>query len=239
MEILAVPKSERMGAGDIERVGTGVPGMDKLLEGGLVKGSTILLAGGPGTGKTIFCAQFLMDGLRKGERCLYVTLEESPDDIIDDCARFGWDMKKYVGNGRLQIIYKDPLELVDVKREFLSGISRQKIDRVAIDSTSVLGLYFKSPSEIRKNLYMTLQAIKNSGATTIVTAEAPEEGKMLTRFGVEEYITDGVITMHFVGFGGAAYHSLQVRKMRRTNHGKDLYPMVIGKNGIEIKKLES
>ncbi|MFH0829921.1 MAG: ATPase domain-containing protein [Candidatus Aenigmatarchaeota archaeon] len=222
----------------LQRVTTGITGLDKLLEGGLVKGSTVLLAGGPGTGKTIFCAQFLMEGLKRGEKCLYITLEESPEDIIDDCMRFGWDLSKYLANCQLKIEFKDPLEMVDVKREFLDNLCRLKMDRVVIDSTSVMGLYFKNPSDIRKNLYQTLQAIKRSGATTVVTAEAPEEGKTITRFGVEEYVTDGVITMHFVGFGGASYHSLQIRKMRRTDHGKDIYPMFINRNGIEIKKLE-
>ena len=225
--------------GKFERMPTGIPGLDKLIEGGFVKGSTNLLAGGTGTGKTLFCAQFIMDGLKRGEKCMFLTLEETPEDIIGDCARFGWDLSKYIANGQLELIYKDPFELTNVGRSFLDGLGKRGIERVAIDSTSVMGLYFRHPAEVRKNLFNTLSAVKKPGATVLVTAEAPEEGKMLTRFGVEEYITDGVILLHYVGFGGGSYHSLQVRKMRRTNHAKDIFPMEIGKNGIEIRKLES
>ena len=222
----------------LQRVTTGVPGLDKLLEGGFVEGSTVLLAGGPGTGKTIFCTQFLREGLQKGEKCLYVTLEESPEDIINDCSRFGWSIQKYISTGQLQIIFKDPLGLVDIKRMF-DEVSNGKIKRVTIDSTSLLGLHFNNPADIRKNLFQVLQAIKRSGATTLVTAEAPEEGKTITRFGVEEYVTDGVITMHYMGLGGGGYHSLQIRKMRRTNHGKDVYPMEISGKGITVKQPQS
>ena len=100
--------------GDVDRLSTGIPGLDKFLEGGFVKGSTVLLTGGAGTGKTIFCIQFLLEGLRKGERCLYITLEESPEDIINDCARFGWDLASYLDKGLLTIEYKDPFEMIDV-----------------------------------------------------------------------------------------------------------------------------
>jgi KaiC/GvpD/RAD55 family RecA-like ATPase len=221
-----------------ERIPTGVNGLDKLLEGGLMKGSTTLLAGGTGTGKTIFCCQFIMEGLKRGEKCFYITLEESPEDIINDVKEFGWDMKKYVDNGQLIIKYEDPFEVTNISRGFLDHIRAKGYKRVAIDSTSVLGLYFKSPFEVRKQLFLVLTALKKTGATVMITAESPEEGRTITRFGVEEYITDGVIVLHYTGFGGGTYYSLQVRKMRRTNHGKDVYPMIIGPNGIEVKKLE-
>lgn len=221
----------------LQRITTGIPGLDNLLEGGFVEGSTVLLAGGPGTGKTIFCAQFMREGLQKGEKCLYVTLEESPEDILNDCSRFGWNIDKYLSTGQLQIIFKDPLGLIDIKRMF-DDVSNGKIKRVAIDSTSLLGLHFNNPADVRKNLFQVLQAIKHSGATTMVTAESPEEGKTITRFGVEEYVTDGVILLHYLGLGGSIYHSLQIRKMRRTNHGKDIYPMDITSKGIVIKKSE-
>jgi len=222
----------------LERVPTGVQGLDKLLEGGFVKGSTVLLTGGTGTGKTIFCTQFLLDGLKRGERCLYITLEETPGDIMADTERFGWDLKKYADSGQLTMKYEDPFAITNISRGFLDHIKTHGYQRVAIDSTSILGLYFKSPFELRKQLFLILNALKKIGATVLVTAETPEEGRMITRFGVEEYVTDGVIVLHYTGFGGGAYYSLQVRKMRRTDHGKDIYPMVIGRNGVEVKKLE-
>lgn len=229
------PKDSKPSAGKFERLPTGIPGLDKLIEGGFVRGSTTLLAGGTGTGKTLFCVQFIMEGLKRGEKCMFITLEETTEDIIGDCASLGWDLSKYIEKGQLELVYKDPFGLTNAART-LPGFVSKGLQRVVIDSISVLGLYFKYPFEIRKNLFMTLNALKKTGATVLVTAEAPEDGKMLTRFGVEEFVTDGVITLHYLGLGGTNYHSLQIRKMRRTNHGKDVYAMEIGKNGIVIKQ---
>jgi len=226
---------ERSYTNAVDRIPTGISGLDKLMEGGFVKEGTVLVAGGTGTGKTIFCCQFLLEGLKRGEKCMYITLEESPEDIIEDVARFGWDLKKYVDNGQLKIEYKDPFEVTNIARGFLDHIKASGFKRVAIDSTSVLGLYFKSPFEVRKQLFLVLTALKNTGATVVITAEAPEEGRMITRFGVEEYITDGVIVLHSLGLSGSEYDkSLHVKKMRRTAHSSDVHPFRITNRGIEV-----
>jgi circadian clock protein KaiC len=232
-------KAAKKAIKDYERVSTGVSGLDKLMEGGLLKGSTTLLAGSTGTGKTIFCCQYILEGLKHGEKCFYITLEESPEDIINDVARFGWDLKKYVDNGQLIIKYEDPFEVTNIARGFLDHIKAHGYQRVAIDSTSVLGLYFKSPFEVRKQLFMVLSALKKTGATVVVTAEAPEEGRMITRFGVEEYITDGVIVLHSLGLSGSEYDkSVHIKKMRRTAHSSDVHPFRITKNGIDVLPAE-
>src|SRR5512135_3680020 len=99
---------------DFERVPTGIPGLDKLIEGGLVKGSTTLVSGAAGTGKTIFCSQFLMEGLKRGESCMFITLEEKPEDIIADVKRFGWDFKKYISDKKLFLDFQDPFQITDI-----------------------------------------------------------------------------------------------------------------------------
>jgi len=223
---------------DFERIPSGIPGLDKLIEGGFVKGSTTLISGAAGTGKTIFCAQFLMEGLRKGETCMFITLEEKPEDIIDDVKRFGWNLQKYIDNGQLILEYKDPFQITDITSPLIDEIQQKNIQRVAIDSTAVFELYYKDPPEIRKQLFKLLTGLKEAGVTSVLTSELPEEYKTLGKFGVEEFIVDGVIVLHFLGLGERAYYSLQIRKMRRTDHGKDTYPMEISDKGIEVKKPE-
>lgn len=219
-----------------ERISSGIPGFDKLVEGGLIKGTTTLVSGGAGTGKTILCIQYIMEGLKKGEKCLFITLEERPEDIVADVIRFGWDLEKYIKSKQLVLEYHDPFQVTDITTPLVEKVKEHKISRVAIDSTSVLGLYFKEPFEVRKQLFKLLMALKESNVTTLITAELPEEGKKLSRFGVEEFITDGVVLLFYLGIGEGTYHSLQVRKMRRTAHGKDVYPMEISNKGIIIKK---
>jgi KaiC/GvpD/RAD55 family RecA-like ATPase len=211
----------------LERIATGIRGLDRLLEGGFVKGSSVLVSGPAGTGKTIFCAQFIWEGLKRGDTCLFITLEERPEDILGDIERFGWDFTKYIKEKKLYLTYKDPFQITDITSPLLDEIKEKKIQRVAIDSTAVFGMYYKEPFEIRKQLLKLLNGLKDTGVTSLLTSELPEESVTLAKFGVEEFIADGVIILHFLGIGESSYHSLQVRKMRRTKHDKDVYPMEI------------
>ncbi|MFQ6020620.1 MAG: RAD55 family ATPase [Candidatus Aenigmatarchaeota archaeon] len=217
-----------------ERIRSGIPGLDKLIEGGFLKGSTTLVSGGAGTGKTIFCIQFLLEGLKNGETCMFITLEERPEDIIADVERFGWDLKKYINEKRLYLEYHDPFQITDITSPVLEKIQEHRVSRVAIDSTSVFGLYFKEPFEVRKQLFKLLTGLKEVGVTSVLTSELPEDSKTLARFGVEEYIVDGLLLLQFIGLGGKASFNMQVRKMRRTDHKKESYPFEITSKGINI-----
>ena len=223
---------------DFKRIPSGIPGLDKLMEGGLIQGSTTLVSGAAGTGKTIFCAQFLLEGLKKGEMCMFITLEEKPEDIIGDVKRFGWDFQKYVDEKKLYLEFQDPFQITDITSPLLDKIQQHKIERVAIDSTAVFEMYYKEPAEVRKQLFKLLTGLKNIGVTSVLTSELPEESKTLAKFGVEEFVVDGVIILHYLGIGESVYNSLQVRKMRRTKHEKDVFPMEINdKDGISVKKM--
>ena len=202
----------------MERLNTGVHGLDEKMEGGFVKGSTVLVSGAAGTGKTIFCVQFLMEGLKRGEICMFITLEESREDIINDVKRFGWDLQKYVDEKKLFLEYQDPFQVTDITSPLLDKIKEHKIQRVVVDSTSVFELYYKEPAEIRKQLFKLLTGLKEIGVTSVITSELPEQYMTLAKFGVEEFIVDGVILLHYLGIGESIYNSLQIRKMRRTKH---------------------
>jgi len=223
---------------EIERIPSGIAGLDRLIEGGFVKGSTVLVSGAAGTGKTIFCTQFILEGLKNGESCMFITLEETPDDIMGDVKRFGWNLEKYMDDKKLFLRYEDPFQMTDIVSPLLDEIKEHKVQRVAIDSTALLEMYYKDPADIRKQLFRLLSGLKSIGVTSVITSELPEEYKTLGKFGVEEFVVDGVIVLHFLGLGESTFYSLQIRKMRRTNHGKDTYPMEIGKNGIEVKKTD-
>jgi circadian clock protein KaiC len=223
---------------EFERIPSGIPGLDKLIEGGFVKGSTVLVSGSTGTGKTIFCVQYLLEGLKKGETCIFITLEESPDDIIGDVRRFGWDLEKYVNEKKLFLSYKDPFQMIDIVSPLLDEIKEKKIQRVVIDSTALFEMYYKDPSDIRKQLFKLLSGLKNIGATSLLTSELPEESKMLGKFGVEEFIVDGVILLKSLGLTGEIARSLRVVKMRRTKHDEDIYSIDITSKGIKILPIQ-
>jgi len=222
----------------LERIPSGIPGLDRLMEGGFWKGSTVLISGGAGTGKTIFCVQYLMEGVRRGEKCMFITLEQRPEDVIGDVKRFGWDLKKYVQEKRLYLEYQDPFQLTDITSPLLDKIKEHDIERVVIDSTAVFGMYYKDPFEVRKQLFKLLTGLKEIGVTSLLTSELPEDAKSLARFGVEEFIVDGLIMLSFIGIGGQEFGNIQVRKMRRTKHATAWYPMDITNKGITVKREE-
>ncbi len=222
---------------DIERVSTGIEGLDGLIEGGLPKGSVTVVSGGAGCGKTIFCSQYLWHGLQNGETCRFITLEEPEDDIKDDMAVFGWDFESYEDSGDFMVKYIQPAV---GERGFLQKVNELAddgdVDRLVIDSVSVmLGSYGGEEAKKRDNVYDLLRNVKRSGATTLLTSEITEESDdSLSRYDVAEFVADGVIVLYYEGVGEGTFRNLEVRKMRRTAHTPGTYPFEITDDGIEV-----
>ena len=226
-------------ASAIKRIKTGIPGLDGLLGGGFVQGSSYLVTGTTGTGKTIFACQFLWQGLQQGDPAVYISLEEDPVEIKDDALMFGWDFGAYEKKGLCKIIYHDPAQVNNLGTVMMSEIGALKAKRLVIDSTAVMGLTLESRSQVRRRVYGIINALKShDGCTAIIVSEIPEDSKALSRFGVEEFVVDGVIVLNYLGIGEAYNRSLVVRKMRRTKHGNDVYPFEITNRGIIVKKPE-
>ena len=218
----------------IERMKSGIPGLDKLIGGGFMKGSSILVTGSTGTGKTILCCQFIHEGLKNGERCMYITFEELPEEITADALVFGWDFEKYEKSGKLTLTFKDPFQATDITTRLENEIIQNNITRVIIDSTSLLGLYFKNSNDIRRELYKLINALKASGATAILTAEVPKDNG-ISRFGVEEYVADGVLILRMTTIASSTSRTLEIIKMRRTKIEGGSHPFIIGPDGVSLK----
>lgn len=222
------------------RITSGVPGFDKLIGGGFERGAAMLLSGGPGTGKTTFCLHFLVEGFKKKENSLFITFEESKEDIVRDAKGFGWDLESM--GKRVIIKYYSPFEFERFLNELEDLITKNDIKRVVIDSTSVFGLYLKDPYEVRKKIWELSNLIKRWGCTALITSEiegltdiqSADKSRPVSRFGVEEFVSDGVIVMHHSALGGEWDRAIQVIKMRRTNHKKGIYSMKMGSTGIKI-----
>lgn len=218
----------------VERIKTGIPGLDKILKGGMPKGSVVLVTGGAGTGKTTFLSQFLWKGLQDGEKCLYITLEETPEDLVNDAVLYGWDFSAYRKSGKFRIDFFDPFELGDVNARLKDMIAVNKFTRVVIDSTSLFGMYLNDEYKIRKKLFKLTQDLKEAKCTALISAEIPENSKALSRYGVEEFVVDGVIVLYYLGLGEGIFRNLAVRKMRRTDHRHGAFPLEMTNKGIRI-----
>lgn len=228
---------------EIPRVKTGVLGFDAMIGGGFLHKSMNMISGGPGTGKTIFGLQFIWNGAVKyGDRGLYISFEEDAEDLMKDAASFGWDFKKLEKLGRAKIVYHTPYELASFSEGLAKEIMQYGAKRIVIDSSSVIGLALKDTYAVRKFLFELAKIIKKLGCVAIITTEVVgnvavdvSEGiGMLSRFGVEEFISDSVTTMHFAGLGGESDRMLRVLKMRRTDQHKELTPFDIGRTGVIV-----
>ena len=239
----------------MNRIKTGITGFDELIEGGLPEGRSFLISGGTGTGKTIFAMQFLVNGSLMGEPGIYLTLDERPELIREDMLRFGWNLRSLEDQGLLQIIdgtlakvgipsdeeFSLPATGFDLDKlllELMRAIKKVRAKRVVIDSIPALGLNFESEHEVRKAVLKIIYLLARAGVTTLMTTEISEGSKQFGKYGVEEYVADGVILLHYMGIGTQSNRTLHIRKMRATKHSEDLHPMEISETGLKIHKVE-
>jgi len=238
--------------GVVERVKTGIKGMDELMEGGFPRNRTILLSGGCGTGKSIFSTQYIYNGVTMfDEPGLYVSLDESPELLREDVLRFGWNLRDLEKTGKFKLIdgsifsegaeslYSGSSFDIDVLlQEIMKEVKNIKAKRLVIDSIPGMGFKFKTEVETRHAIMKLNYLLQRTGVTTILISELNEATKQFGKYGVEEYLADGVITLHYLGVGTQSNRTMHIRKMRSTKHSEDLHPMKISDKGITVHKIE-
>jgi len=224
---------------EIERVSTGVPGLDELIEGGLPKGRITLITGAAGSGKTTLGMQFLHSGSTSfGENGLFVTLEEEAADITRDMSRYGWELKQLAEQGKLTIAQSSVPFEVNQERisidSLLDNIHQQamKIDarRIVFDSIASLGLSYADPVTLRRDVLRIGAMLRELGCTTLMLTEMLEGETKITRYGVEQFVSHGVIALHVT----PTYRAIQVVKMRGTNHNMGIHRLRITEKGIVV-----
>ena len=240
----------------MERVPTGIEGFDDMIEGGFPRGRTVLLSGGCGTGKSIFGMQFLYQGaVMNGEPGLYVTVDERPELTRQDMLRFGWDVKQLEDEGKLIILDLTGTKTGVQSEEKYAMSSALDIDRlvlkimqtageigarrIVIDSVPALGFRMKDEQEVREMILKLSYMIRKSDLTAVLISEIPEQGNnqgpmKFSKYGVEEYVADSVIMLHYVGIGMETNRTLYIRKMRGTKHTENIIPLHITESGIKL-----
>jgi len=218
------------------RISSGIPGLDELIEGGFVENSINLVSGATGTGKSIFGLQYIWHGLQNGENGVYISLEQEPENIFDDVRGFGWRFDKYIEEKKCIIEYLPSWKLEELPVVVTEKINEVKAKRFVLDTLTLVASRLDKIA-IRAEISEFLRQLKKSGVTSILLSEIPEGTKTLSRFGIEEFLADSIVILHYLEFAaGGVPRSLTIRKMRRTDHGTDIYPLSITKNGLVIKK---
>jgi len=233
----------------LKRVKTGIPGMDEILNGGFPKRNVVLLAGGPGTGKTIFGMQYLWAGISQyDEPGIYVALEEHPVQVRINMEQFGWDVRKYEEEGKFAIVDgftagvgeaakrekyvvrapDDVQSLVDVIRTAIRDIGAE---RVVVDSVTTL--YLTKPVVARNTVLQIKKVLSGMGCTAILVSQVSVTDRGFGGPGVE-HAADGIIRLDLEEIKGELQRSLIVWKMRGTAHSMRRHPFEITNEGIKV-----
>lgn len=242
----------------LEKLHTGIPGLDYITDGGLPKQRTTLVAGSAGSAKTIFAAQFLAEGIRAGEGGVFVTFEESPKDIRMNMKGLGWDIESWESERRWAFVDASPqpeeqietgsYDLGALMARIENAIHKVQAKRVSLDSLGAIFTQLSQPAIVRRELFRIGSALKRMGVTSVMTAERNEEYGEISRFGVEEFVADNVVILRNILDDEKRRRTIETLKFRGTYHQKGEYPftvipgegiIVIPLSAIELKQKSS
>jgi len=229
-------------AGTMKLLSTGINGLDELLNGGIPEKHMIIVFGGMGTGKSTLALQFITDGLKKGEKAVFISLEEEEREIIESAKGYGIDLQPYMQKGKESLVlYKlDPnavkVTLTKIKTELPELIKMFGATRLVIDSITLFEMMFTDEAERRLNLFEMFTILKETGVTALITSESSRDDTYSSRYGLVEYVADGVITLRYVRPDELRDVKLAVEvvKMRRHRHSRSIKPYDITNEGIVV-----
>ena len=228
----------------MQRDKTGIHGLDAMLGGGIPSGRSILVSGSCGTGKTVLAYQFVANSLHDNIQCVFITLEQSKEKVIDDAGRIGINFSRHLGKnlalvggpvGTLrQYKMRAQAKLDDLLEELREIITETKARRVVIDSVNLFTLLFETDVERRIAFASLTAMLEELGCTTMMTCEVPEGDKKLGWFGFEDFVVDGVIVLRRMHCLECLERSIAVVKLRGSNHDTEDRPFEITNKGILV-----
>ncbi len=225
----------------MERMKTGIPGLDEMLRGGLIPETATLVEGAPGTGKTTLGMQFIHHGIvAHDEPGIILTFEQFPSQYYRDALNFGWDFKKLEREGKLRIIMTSP----EVSQAYLEEAGGQIEElaremgarRILVDSISHFERLARDPVHLRQTIYSFINGLKRERLTALLTRESP--ALLGEAEGHEEnipFVVDTYILLRYVEMDSAIHKALLVLKMRGSDHDKDIRQFTITGHGIEVQ----
>jgi len=220
------------------RVATGVAGLDEMLSGGLVPGSTVLVRGAPGCGKTSLGLQFLVHGARNNAPGLFISFEEFPASIHRDAESLGWNLAELEEAGQLHLMFTTPQILLDSLASPQSALSRLMLDggiqRVVLDSITHFARLTDDPVKLRAIYNTIINGLKREGVTSLLLGEESRTPDPRQERGKLSYVVDGIIMLRYVEVESAMQRAIVVLKMRGSDHAKEIRRAEIRKGGMVV-----
>lgn len=225
---------------DIDRIALGIDGLDDMIQGGVPDRSLLVAVGSAGTGKTTFGMQFLDETLRNDGRAVFITLEESRERIVRSATEKGLPFDEYIETGRLAVVDLDPVEMANslatIRSELPRLIDGFGASRLVLDSVSLLEMMYDDRATRRNQIYDFTRSLKRAGVTTMLTSEADQNDPYTSRYGIVEYLTDGVFILQYVRPSDFRKTRLavEIQKLRDANHSRETKPYEITGEGISV-----
>ena len=226
----------------VKKLRTGISSLDIIAKGGLPINRTTLISGTAGSGKTVFAIHFLAAGIQQGEPGVFVTFEESAEDVKKNMRSFGWDLDKWEKEGKLTFVDASPdptIETVEaggfdlgaLLARVQNAVKKVNAKRVSVDSLGAVFSQFSDQAMVRGELFRIASALKGMGVTAVLTAERTDDHGPVARFGVEEFIADNVIILRNALEDETRRRTIEILKFRGCDHQKGEYPFTIVPNG--------
>lgn len=215
----------------------GIPAFDQLLNGGIPRGSSLLVSGVTGTGKTVSMLQFVYLGAKLyGERGLYISFEETMERIHANARGFGWDIQAEMDRGLIEIMFvPQPDVRVDEDLDRIQkAVERFKPERVVVDSLSVYLGKVDATETVREKVFQLTTIVQAAGAVALLATHAPHGQDGISRWGVEETVVDGVIILSAEASGMSRERFIEIFKLRNTAHLMGRHKLQITPNGLAI-----
>ncbi len=234
-------------AGDY--IKTGISGLDQLLVQGIPRGSSVLVAGGAGSGKTILCLEILKYHATHGEKCLYMSFEESEEHLIKHMEGFGWNPQKHIEEGSLLIKRFNPFDitrsvdalLMAAKGELLIEVEPIifpkdfRPDIIVVDSlTAIASAFTGKEDSYRVYIEQLFRLFEKIKTTSFLITETKQIPTVFSQSGVEEFLADGVIVLYNIKRGNVREGAIEILKLRGAKHQKKIVAMQITDSGIIV-----
>jgi circadian clock protein KaiC len=218
------------------RLQTGITGLDELIGEGIPHGSSLLLSGGPGTGKTVLLLDFIFQGARAEEKGVLFSFEETPERLRASARGLGWDLDREIDRGLIEIVF---IPQPDIMLEADLLMMQEKVGamgarRVAIDSVSVFLHKVRDKRIAQEKTFQIATIVQNAGAVGFFATDIPYGMDLLSRFGIEETIVDGVVLLTATETGFQRRRYLEVYKLRNTAHANGRHELVIAEGKVAV-----